>query len=197
MLQGQRCVWEPKRRALWGAVRAHRVTHGEIARGVRSAFSPGSDAGSGSAQCQRPAGVCLTLAGVRKSVSRSVTGVRQTAEAVFARCGEFSAGKGIAVPGAEWGVGLLVSHLWGQHEMAPAALRALVGTSVQDETVIPPCLAAKVQSQTRACWPRFPVEELVEDLCSLTRATGCAGEWLSAPPRPWWVIQGCCVSRLH
>lgn len=66
------------------------------------------------------------------------------------------------------GLGLLVSRLWGQHAMAPAALRALVGLDVQVETVIPPCLAAKLQSQTRACWPRFPVGELVENLCSLT-----------------------------
>lgn len=65
-------------------------------------------------------------------------------------------------------VGLLVSHLWGQHGMVPAALRALVGISVRDETVTPPCLAAKSQIQTRARWPHFPGGELGGDLYSLT-----------------------------
>lgn len=94
-------------------------------------------------------------------------------------------------------VALLVSRLWGQHEMVPAALRALAGINVQDETVTPPCLAAKLQSQMRARWPRFPGRELGGDLCSPTRAIGCAGECLSAPPGPWRVIQGCCISHLH
>lgn len=94
-------------------------------------------------------------------------------------------------------VGLLVSHLWGQDGTAPAALRALVGINVQDETVTPPCLAAKSQSQTRSRWPHFPGGELGGDSCSLTGAIGYTGECLSAPPRPWRVIQGCCISHLH
>lgn len=65
-------------------------------------------------------------------------------------------------------VGLLLSHLWGRDGMAPAALRAVVGINVQDETVTPPCLAARSQSHMRACWPHFPGKELGEDLYSLT-----------------------------
>lgn len=64
-------------------------------------------------------------------------------------------------------VGLLVSQLWGQHRMASAALRALAGINGQDETVTPPCSAAKWQSQVRARWPHFPGRELEGDSCSL------------------------------
>lgn len=56
---------------------------GSSPRVLLFAFSLTSDAGSGSARCQELAGVCLALAGGRKSVSCSVTGVRQTAVAVL------------------------------------------------------------------------------------------------------------------
>lgn len=120
------------------------------------------------AQCRGPAGVCLTPAGVKKSVSCSVTGVRKTAEAVLPDVVGFQLAKAWRCQEQSGEVGLLVSHLWGQYRMAPAALRALVGINVQDETVTPPCLAAKSQSQMRACWPRFPGGEQGGDSCSLT-----------------------------
>jgi len=120
-----------------------------------------------------PAGVCLALAGVRnhgitvKSVSCRVTGVRQTAEAVLPDVVGFLLAKALRWQEQSREVGLRVSHLRGQHRMVPGALRARAGINVRDETVTPPCLAAKSQSQTRARWPCFPGGELGGDLCSL------------------------------
>lgn len=81
---------------------------------------------------------------------------------------------GFQLAKAEWcqkqsrEVGLLVSRLWGQHGVALATLRALVGIHLQHEAVTPLCFTAKSQGQTRAHWPHFPGRELGKDLCSLT-----------------------------